>query len=154
MQSGELARLAGLSSDTLRHYERLGLVPKPPRTSGGYRDYPSHTLERVRLIRRALSVGFSLPELTSILKIRDQGGVPCRRVRVIAESKLTQVKEKIRELVVMRKQLEQILDKWDIKLARVHEGEQARLLETLADQPMPVRAPATSTKKNGKRGRI
>jgi len=154
LQSGELARLAGLSSDTLRHYERLGLVPKPPRTSGGYRDYPSHTLERVRLIRRALSVGFSLPELTSILKIRDQGGVPCRRVRVIAESKLTQVKEKIRELVVMRKQLEQILDKWDIKLARVHEGEQARLLETLADQPMPVRAPATSTKKNGKRGRI
>jgi len=154
LQSGELARLAGLSSDTLRHYERLGLVPKPPRTSGGYRDYPSHTLERVRLIRRALSVGFSLPELTSILKIRDQGGVPCRRVRSIAESKLTQVKEKIRELVAMRKQLEQILDKWDIKLARVHEGEQARLLETLADQPMPVRAPATSTKKNGKRGRI
>ena len=128
MQSGELARLAGLSSDTLRHYERLGLVPKPPRTSGGYRDYPSHTLERVRLIRRALSVGFSLPELTSILKIRDLGGVPCRRVRSIAESKLTQVKEKIRELVAMRKQLEQILDKWDIKLARVHEGEQARLL--------------------------
>jgi len=154
LQSGELARLAGLSSDTLRHYERLGLVPKPPRTSGGYRDYPSHTLERVRLIRRALSVGFSLPELTSILKIRDQGGVPCRRVRSIAESKLTQVKEKIRELVVMRKQLEQILDKWDVKLARVREGEQARLLETLANQPMPVRAPATSTKKNGKRGRI
>lgn len=154
MQSGELARLAGLSSDTLRHYERLGILPKPPRTAGGYRDYPSHTLERVRLIRRALSVGFSLPELTTILKIRDQGGVPCHRVRSIAQAKLAQVKEKIRELVVMRKQLEQILEKWDVKLARVPEGEQARLLETLADQPMPVRAPATSRKKNGKRGRI
>lgn len=154
MQSGELARLAGLSSDTLRHYERLGLLPKPPRTSGGYRDYPSHTLERVRLIRRAVSVGFSLPELTSILKVRDQGGVPCHRVRAIAESKLTQVKEKIRELVVMRKQLEQILEKWDAKLARAREGEQARLLETLAGEPTPVRASLTSRKKNGKRDQI
>jgi DNA-binding transcriptional MerR regulator len=154
LQSGELARLAGVSSDTLRHYERLGLLPKPPRTAGGYRDYPSHTLERVRLIRRALSVGFSLPELTTILKIRDQGGVPCHRVRVIAESKLTQVKEKIRELGVMRRQLEQILEKWDVKLARVRDGEQARLLETLADQQMPVPAPAASNKKNGKGGRI
>src|ERR1700704_6957663 len=98
MQSGELARQAGVSTDTLRHYERLGLLLKAPRTPGGYRDYPAQTLERVRLIRRALSVGFSLPELTAILKIRDQGGVPCQQVRAIAESKLTQVKEKIREL--------------------------------------------------------
>jgi len=154
LRSGELARLAGLSTDTLRHYERLGLLPRPPRTAAGYRDYADHTLERVRLIRRALSVGFSLPELTIILRVRDQGGVPCHQVRAIAQSRLTQVKEKIRELVVMRKQLEQILAKWDVKLAQVREGEQARLLETLADQPMQVRGPAISPKKNGKRGRI
>jgi MerR family copper efflux transcriptional regulator len=154
LRSGELARLAGVSSDTLRHYERLGILPKPPRTAGGYRDYPSHTLERVRLIRRALSVGFSLPELTTILKIRDQGGVPCHRVRVIAESRLRQVKEKIRELGVMQAQLEQILEKWDVKLARVRDGEQGRLLETLADQPMPAHAPDSSHKKNGKGVRI
>jgi len=154
LQSGELARLAGLSSDTLRHYERLGLLPKPPRTAGGYRDYPGHTLDRVRLIRRALSVGFSLPELTTILKIRDQGGAPCHRVRSIAKAKLAQVKEKIRELVVMRKQLEQILEKWDAKLDRTREGEQARLLGTQADEPTLVRTPLTSPKKNGKRGRI
>ncbi len=73
LRSGELARLAGLSSDTLRHYERMGLLAKPPRTLSGYRDYPSNTLERVHLIRRALSVGFSLAKLTTILKIRDQG---------------------------------------------------------------------------------
>lgn len=65
----------------------------------------------MEVIRRALSVGFSLPELATILKIRDQGGVPCHRVRAIAESKLTQVKEKIRQLLAMRKQLEQFLDK-------------------------------------------
>ena len=60
MRSGELARLVGVSTDTLRHYERLGLLEIPARTSGGYREYSSGSLERVRLIRRALSIGFSL----------------------------------------------------------------------------------------------
>jgi len=120
-----------VSSDTLRHYERLGLLAKPPRTSGGYRDYPSYTLERVRLIRRALSVGFSLPELSAILKTRDEGGVPCHRVRALAESKLAQIQQKIQELISMRKQLKQTLETWDVKLARTRPGQQARLLETL-----------------------
>jgi len=133
MQSGELARQAGVSTDTLRHYERLGLFTKAPRTNGGYRDYPAQTLERVRLIRRALRVGFSLPELTAILKIRDEGGVPCHRVRALAESKLSQVQERIKELVGMRKQLEQTLKSWDAKLVRMRPGEQARLLEGLPE---------------------
>jgi DNA-binding transcriptional MerR regulator len=76
MQSGELANLAGVSTGTLRHYERLGLLPRPRRTESGYRQYTPPSLERVRLIRRALSVGFSLPELTVILKMRDNGEVP------------------------------------------------------------------------------
>lgn len=154
MQSGELARLANLSTDTLRHYERLGLLPKPLRTAGGYRNYPRNTLDRVQLIRRALSVGFSLPELTAILKIRDRGGVPCHQVRALAESKLTEVKEKIRELGVMRRQLEHILEKWDGKLAHARQGEQARLLGSLVEQPETVRAPVAAFNKNGKRGRI
>jgi DNA-binding transcriptional MerR regulator len=133
MQSGELARQAGVSTDTLRHYERLGLLAKAPRTSGGYRDYPAQTLERVRLIRRALSVGFSLPELTAILKMRDKGGAPCHRVRALAEAKLFQVQERIKELVGMRKQLEQTLKSWDAKLVRMRPGEQARLLEGLPE---------------------
>jgi len=70
VRSGELARLAGVSTDTLRHYERLGLLPKAQRTEGGYRQYTAQSLERVRLIRRALTIGFSLPELTVILKMR------------------------------------------------------------------------------------
>jgi DNA-binding transcriptional MerR regulator len=84
MRSGQLARLIRVSPDTVRHYERLGLLSAPPRTSNGYRDYPPQAVERVRLIRRALSAGFSLPELKTILRIRDQGGVPCQRVRVMA----------------------------------------------------------------------
>lgn len=139
MRSGELARLTGVSTDTLRHYERLGLLAKPPRTDGGYRDYPSHSLERVRLVRRALSVGFSLPELTTILKMRDGGEAPCRRVQAMAESKLEQVKQQIQNLNEMRGQLEAMLKRWNVKLARTRRGQPARLLE---DLPQDVRGNA------------
>jgi DNA-binding transcriptional MerR regulator len=104
------------------------------------------------LIRRALSVGFSLPELTAILKIRDQGGVPCHRVRALAGSKLSEVQERIKELVVMRKQLEQTLKNWDSKLARVRPGEQARLLEGLPESIASRRLTVRSLKNmNGAR---
>jgi MerR family copper efflux transcriptional regulator len=152
LRSGELARQAGVSSDTLRHYERLGLLPKPPRSEGGYRNYPGHTLGRVRLIRRALSAGFSLPELSAILKIRDEGGVPCHRVRALAEAKLAEVDEKIRELIAMRKQLEQTLKSWGSKLTRLRPGEQARLLETLPEEATVLRRLALSSNKNKKGG--
>lgn len=131
MQSGELARLTGISTDALRHYERLGLLPRPPRTRGGYRDYPAQALERVRLIRRALSAGFSLAELTTILKMRDRGEVPCQKARAMGQLKLQQVKQQIRELRVMQKQLGRILKDWDARLAHTRKGTPARLLEAL-----------------------
>jgi DNA-binding transcriptional MerR regulator len=131
VQSGELSRLAGISTDTLRHYERLGVLPKPPRTNGGYRDYPANSLDRVRLIQSALKVGFSLPELATILRMRDRGDVPCHRVRAIAEHKLEEVKQQINDLLGMRDQLERILKDWDARLARTGKGKPARLLESL-----------------------
>jgi DNA-binding transcriptional MerR regulator len=66
MRSAELARLAGVSTDALRHYERVGVLPAPQRTAGNYRVYPAIALDRVRLVRRALAFGFSLAELTSL----------------------------------------------------------------------------------------
>jgi len=152
VQSGELARLTGVSTDTLRHYERLGLLPTPPRTDGGYRDYPPHSQERVRLIRRALSVGFSLPELTTILKMRDGGEVPCRRVQAMAESKLEQVKQQIENLIEMRNQLEAMLKNWNIKLARTRRGQPARLLEDLPPEVRGNGLRSPFTKKTGKEG--
>ena len=153
MHSGELANLTGVSTDTLRHYERLGLLPKPPRTDGGYRDYPGDALARVRLIRRALSVGFSLPELTVILKMRDGGQAPCHRVRTMAESKLQQVKQQIKNLSEMRKQLEGLLRDWNIRLAHTRKGEPARLLEALSQTAMGVRLRSPLTHRNRKEGR-
>src|SRR5215210_4789107 len=86
--SGELARLAGVSTDTLRHYERKGVLPAARRLNNGYRKYPLDSLDRVRLIRRALAVGFTLDELAQILKARDHGQAPCREVRTLAAEKL------------------------------------------------------------------
>ncbi len=136
-RSGELAREAGVSTDTLRHYERLGLLPKPLRTSSGYRQYPPQALERVRLIRRALLVGFTLPELARILKTRDRGGAPCREVHAIAKAKLRDVEEQLASLHSLRDHLEHLVNNWDARLAEVRDGERAGLLESLAGSPAP-----------------
>jgi MerR family transcriptional regulator, mercuric resistance operon regulatory protein len=146
VQSGELSRLAGISTDTLRHYERLGVLAKPPRTNGGYRDYPANSLERVRLIQSALKVGFSLPELATVLRMRDRGEVPCHRVRSIAERKLQEVKQQINDLSGMRDQLEQILNDWDARLAHTGNGKQARLLESLPHDVISTNASRLTAK--------
>src|SRR6266568_7210575 len=88
MRSGQLARQTGVSTDTLRHYERLRLLPLPQRTAGNYREYPPSSQQRVELIQRALTIGFSLAELKTILAVRDKGGAPCRRVRSLLGSKI------------------------------------------------------------------
>src|SRR5437588_13043371 len=81
LRSGELARRAGVSPDTLRHYERRGLLPRPQKSAAGYRLYSPQALARIRLIRGALSIGVTLKELGTILADHDRGGAPCRRVR-------------------------------------------------------------------------
>ena len=74
--AGALARLTGVSSDTLRHYEKVGVLPKPPRTASGYRQYPESAVQRVRMVRRAMAVGFTLEELARVLQVKDRGGAP------------------------------------------------------------------------------
>ena len=94
-RSGEIARNAGVSVDTLRHYERRGLLPKPRRLDNGYRIYPPEALERVLLIQRALSVGFTLDELEKLLRARDRGHPPCLEVRSIAARRLREVEQQL-----------------------------------------------------------
>jgi DNA-binding transcriptional MerR regulator len=131
LRSGQVARLAGVSPDTLRHYERLKLLAVPRRSSGNYRLYPPDTVDRVRLIRRALAVGFSLPELARILQVRDEGGAPCRQAKRLLEEKRSQVEQRIIDLVAMRDHLRIVLKDWDHRLSNTQDGKQARLLETL-----------------------
>jgi MerR family transcriptional regulator, copper efflux regulator len=133
MRSGTLARQAHISVDTLRHYERLGLLAAPPRTQGGYREYPAQSLQRVMLIQRALALGFSLTELRDILEERDKGGAPCARVALLARTKLAQLDAELRELRVLRRDMARIIRDWNARIAKLPKGRPARLLESLAD---------------------
>ena len=134
--AGELARATGVSTDTLRHYERKGVIGRPLRGANGYRQYPPTTLNRVRLVRRALGIGFTLDELAAILKLRERGETPCREVRRLAGEKLATMEERLRELVESRDELRATLKEWDVRLAKPSKGNRAGLLETL-----PPRSP-------------
>jgi len=131
IRSGELARMCGISTDSLRHYERAGVLPRPRRTPGGYRQYPPEAFKRVQLVRRALEIGFTLDELAQILRVRDAGGAPCREVRALAEAKLQQVKAKIDDLCALRDHMGRILADWDRRLTQTQLGARAGLLEAL-----------------------
>lgn len=96
LRSGALAKAVGVSADTIRHYERLGILPPALRTASGYRAYPASAIERVLVVRRALGIGFSLPELAEVLKAHDVGGAPCRRVYELAQEKLERISNDIR----------------------------------------------------------
>jgi DNA-binding transcriptional MerR regulator len=131
LRIGELARISGVSADTLRHYERKGLLTSR-RSPNGYRAYPHQAVDRVMLIRNALAIGFGLDELARILKIRDAGGAPCRQVRSMVMAKLRDLETLLCEMTVMRDELLRLLKDWDRQLESVDTDEPARLLESLA----------------------
>jgi len=133
LRSGALARALGVSTDTLRLYERKGLLSPPVRASNGYRCYTPDSVARVRLIRAALAIGFTLDELAKILKIRDSGGVPCNHVRDLASRKLRGLEQQIQQLIALRDQLRELLQTWDGTLQHAPRNQRAGLLEALAD---------------------
>jgi DNA-binding transcriptional MerR regulator len=132
---GELARLSGVSADTVRFYERRHLLFPATRTSVGYRVFSPDSVARMRLIRAGLSIGFSITELADILRERSYGGAPCRRVRKLATEKLAILDERLRELLSWRRELRSTLSAWDRMLAKTPRGKQARLLENLKTHP-------------------
>src|SRR5437763_5606183 len=126
MRAGELARAAGVSTDTLRHYERKGVLPKPRRSPNGYREYASESLARVLLVRRALAFGFTLDELARVLRARERGGAPCREVRALAAEKVTALDARLHDLAFMRDELHGRLDGSDSRLPKTVAGWSAR----------------------------
>jgi len=149
-RSGELARAVGIITDSLRHYERLGVLPTPPRTTSGYRLYPPDSLERVKTVRHALQLGFTLPELAEILRIRDRGGAPCRRVLGMLQKKLDVLQQRIAELQKTQKYMESMVNAWRSRIALSQSGEKAFLLRSLDGAPVPataIREPLRSRKR-------
>jgi DNA-binding transcriptional MerR regulator len=134
LRSGALARKCGVSADTLRFYERRGLLRPPPRDPSGYRRYPAETIDRVRLIRSALDAGFSIDELARILAQRDAGGAPCREVLAIASARLAELTDRIARLTALRDRLETAVADWRRQLARTPAQGRARLLDRLGEQ--------------------
>lgn len=105
-QIGELATRSGLTPDTLRYYERVGLLPPPRRTTGGFRVYPPETLERLRFIKQAQALGLTLHEIRELVSYQDEGGLKrCRQVRDLLRTKLAELQAKLTELEEFRNTL-------------------------------------------------
>ena len=110
MNIGELARRAGVNTQTIRFYEREGLIPEPQRRASGYRQYPLAMVEHVRFIRAAKEVGFTLEEISELLSLRVRRGASCAGVRRRAEVKLAAIDTKLVQLKRMRAVLAQMVD--------------------------------------------
>ena len=131
LRAGALARQAGVSTDTLRLYERKGLLPRARRSANGYREYAPEAGARVRLVRQALAVGFTLDELVRVFRVRDQGGAPCREVRALGAAKLAMIEARVAELTGARDRLRGVLSRWDEILGATPQGARAALLDAL-----------------------
>jgi len=134
MRIGDMARACGVSTDTIRWYEKQGVLGAVQRERNGYRVYDAETIERVRVVRRALAVGFSIKELARIFRQRAAGRPPCREVRAMAARKLEELDVRIAELLELRAQLAAMADDWDARLSRTAEGEPERLIESIAER--------------------
>lgn len=111
MLIGALADLAGVPSQTIRFYERQGLLPEPRRTANGYRTYDDSALNRVRFIRSAQGAGLTLLEIASVVDLRDHGDVPCAHVATLLHTKLDDVVARQAQLSVLQAELEQLIER-------------------------------------------
>lgn len=93
---GELAALAGVGVETIRFYQRRGLVAEPPRPSGAIRRYGAADVERLRFVKSAQSLGFSLDEVAELLRLED--GARCKEASSLAEAKLADIRRKLADL--------------------------------------------------------
>jgi|ERR1700722_7439185 len=109
LRSGELAQLTGLSADTLRYYERIGVLPQSTRTASGYRIYRRAAADRVRLVQGALRMGFTLAELAEIFQACDSGGVPSPGVLNMTKEKLRSLEQQVQELRRTQRYIREIL---------------------------------------------
>jgi len=110
MRTRELADRAGVNSETLRYYERRGLLAEPPRTPGGYRDYPASTVELLLFIKRAQELGFTLDEVDGLLHLDAGGPDSCDAARGMAEQRRADLERRISDLQAMHDSLSALVD--------------------------------------------
>ncbi len=115
MTIGQVASGAGVNVQTVRYYERRGLLPEAPRTSGGYRMYDPEAIARLRFIKRSQDLGFSLEEITELLELRVEHGAACATVEAKAKEKIAMVEEKIDELQRIKAVLDELSRACDLR---------------------------------------
>jgi MerR family copper efflux transcriptional regulator len=102
LKIGEVAERSGVNLQTILYYERQKLLPEPPRLPSGYRMFPEQTVNRIRFIKRAQELGFSLAEIGDLLSIQVDPNKECSNVKRLAEAKIADIEEKIRTLKAMK----------------------------------------------------
>ena len=107
---GDLGRATRTKTETIRYYERIGLLPKPPRTAGNYRDYGSAELGRLSFIRRARDLGFSLEQVRALLRLSDDQQCDCSGIDQIAREHLREVDRKLVDLIALRRELKLLVE--------------------------------------------
>lgn len=107
---GELARAADVGVQTIRYYERRGLLQEPPRTTSGYRQYSSDTVAHVKFIRRAQDLGFSLNEIIELISLKIEENTDCGDIRTVAISKINDIDEKISTLLKIKEALTKVVE--------------------------------------------
>jgi Cu(I)-responsive transcriptional regulator len=127
MNIGELARATDTKPETIRYYERIGLLPPPPRTAGNYRDYSDAHVSRLSFTRRARDLGFSIEQIRALLDLADQRERSCEAVDVIAREHLMDVKRKLADLAALRRELDSL-----IRQCRHGTIAECRIIEALA----------------------
>lgn len=105
-----LAQLGGVNLETVRYYERRGLLPKPPRTQAGYRQFPAETAERLRFIKRAQELGFSLEEVSELLALQIEPEQNRADIRARAEAKIADIEGKMKTLAAMKSTLRGLVE--------------------------------------------
>ncbi|ROP83194.1 MerR family transcriptional regulator [Stella humosa] len=127
---GELARGAGTKVETVRFYEKIGLIPAPARTAGNYRAYGPQHLNRLSFVRRSRDLGFSLDQVRAMLDLADERDRSCEAIDAIAREHLIEVERKIADLEALRRELGSIVN-------QCHSGTVAecRIIEALSPPP-------------------
>jgi MerR family mercuric resistance operon transcriptional regulator len=110
---GKLAEAVGVNVQTVRYYERLGLLSEPVRTESGYRIYGGNALKRLQFIKQAQALGFSLAEIEAVLELSHDGKRPCPSVRKLARAKLAEIDQKLKALLAYRQELAARVKRWD-----------------------------------------
>lgn len=105
LRTGEVAAQAGVNVQTLRYYERRGLLEEPERRQSGYREYPRDAVQLIRFIKHAQELGFTLNEIEELLRLRGDQKATCSEVRATAQAKIEDIEQKIRSLHAMKRAL-------------------------------------------------